>query len=102
MCIEKLARHKYQRNEVFGESPRLSLASGQRELRQTLKRIKTGVKNQLGRQTDRPTLGWIFQCFQSVHVFFVQGVKQISNLTNERLHLLKFFPQSCQGYDLLI
>ncbi|NES75685.1 MULTISPECIES: hypothetical protein [Okeania] len=75
---------------------------GQRELRQTLKRMKTGVKNQLGRLTDRPTLRWIFQCFQSVHVFYLQEVKQISNLTNERLHLLKFFPQSCQDYYLLI
>ncbi|MGB3509709.1 MAG: hypothetical protein WBA93_10780 [Microcoleaceae cyanobacterium] len=65
---------------------------GQRELRQTLKRMKTGVKNQLGRLTDRPTLRWIFQCFQLIHVFYCQGVKQISNLTNERLHLLKFFP----------
>ncbi|WP_293065282.1 DUF4277 domain-containing protein [Okeania sp. SIO2B3] len=52
--------------------------------------------------TDRPTLRWIFQCFQSVHVFYLQEVKQISNLTNERLHLLKFFPQSCQDYYLLI
>ncbi|NER06748.1 MAG: hypothetical protein F6K17_31310 [Okeania sp. SIO3C4] len=75
---------------------------GQRQLRQTLKKMKTGVKNQLGRLTDRPTLRWIFQCFQSVHVFYHQGVKQISNLTNERLHRIKFFPQSCQGYYLLI
>ncbi|MGD1702243.1 hypothetical protein [Dapis sp. BLCC M229] len=75
---------------------------GQQELRQTLKRMKTGVKNQLGRLTDRPTLRWIFQCFQSIHVFYLQGVKQISNLTNERLYLLQFFPQSCQGYYLLI
>ncbi|NEP43399.1 MAG: hypothetical protein F6K35_30915 [Okeania sp. SIO2H7] len=75
---------------------------GQRQLRQTLKPMKTGVKNQLGRLTDRPTLRWIFQCFQSVHVFQRQGVKQISNLTNDRLHLLKFFPKSCQDYYLLI
>ncbi|NES02427.1 MAG: hypothetical protein F6K22_05980 [Okeania sp. SIO2F4] len=56
---------------------------GQRELRQTLKRMKTGVKNQLGRFTDRPTLRWIFQCFQSVQVFVIQAIKQTSNLTNE-------------------
>ena len=36
---------------------------GQRELRKTLKRLKTGVKNQLGRLTNKPTLRWIFQCF---------------------------------------
>ena len=59
---------------------------GQRELRGTLKRMKTVVKNQLGRLTDRPTMQWIFQCFQSIHVFYSQGLKQISNLTNERLY----------------
>lgn len=75
---------------------------GQRELRPTLKRMKTGVKNQLGPLTNRPTLRWIFQCFQSIHVFYSQGVKQISNLTNERLYLLKFFSKSCQGYYLLV
>ncbi|NEP84148.1 MAG: hypothetical protein F6K39_42160 [Okeania sp. SIO3B3] len=65
---------------------------GKRELRPTLKKMKTGVKNQLGRLTDRQTLRWIFQCFQSVHLFYLQGFKQIFHLTNERLHLLKFFP----------
>ena len=75
---------------------------GQRQLRQTLKRLKTGVKNQLGRLTDRPTLRWIFQCFQSVHVFFIEGVKQVSNLTDERLNLLTFFPKPCQAYYLLV
>ena len=75
---------------------------GQRQLRQTLKRLKTGVKNQLGRLTDRPTLRWIFQYFQSVHFFFIEGVKQVSNLTDERLHLLKFFPKTCQAYYLLV
>ena len=75
---------------------------GQRQLRQTLKTMNTGVKNQLGHLTYRPTLRWIFQCFQSVHVFVNQGIKQISNLTNDPLHLLKFFPKSCQVYYLLI
>ena len=73
---------------------------GQRQLRQTLKRTQSTVKNQLGRPTDRPTLRWIFQCFQSIHVFIQTGVVQVSNLTEERLHLLKFFPPSSQRYYL--
>ena len=36
----------------------------QRQLRQTLNRTKSTVKNKLGHPTNRPTLGWIFQCFQ--------------------------------------
>ena len=74
---------------------------GQRQLRQTLKRTKSTVKNQLGRPTKRPTLRWIFQCFPSIHLLINSGVKSISNLTYERLELLKFFPPSCQRYYLL-
>ena len=38
---------------------------GQRELRNSLKRAKIGIKNQLGKLTHRPTLRWVFQCFQA-------------------------------------
>ena len=74
---------------------------GQCQLCQTLKGAKSTVKNQLGRPTNRPTLRWIFQCFQSVHLLINSGIKSISNLTYERLELLKFFPPSCQRYYLL-
>ena len=73
---------------------------GQRQLRQTLTRTQSPVKNQLGRPTDRPTLRWIFQCFQSIHLLLQTGVVQVSNLTEERLHLLKLFPPSSQRYYL--
>jgi transposase len=73
---------------------------GQRQLRQTLQRCQVKVPNQLGRRTDRPTLGWIFHCFQSIHVLFVRQTVEISNLTDERLSLLKFFPSACQRYYL--
>ncbi|MDB9515484.1 IS1634 family transposase [Roseofilum reptotaenium CS-1145] len=74
---------------------------GQRQLRHSLTRTQSTVKNQLGRPTHRPTLRWIFQCFQSIHWFFQSGKAQVSNLTEERLHLLKFFPASSQRYYLL-
>ena len=35
---------------------------GQREVRRQLSSAKTGIPNQLGKLTDRPTLRWIFQC----------------------------------------
>jgi transposase len=38
---------------------------GQRELRNSLKRVKIGIKNQLGKLTICPTLRWVFQCFHS-------------------------------------
>jgi transposase len=74
---------------------------GQREIRQQLKRVDAKVPNQLGRPTDRPTLRWIFQCFQSIHVVEADNQVHISNITAARLHLLKFFPPSCQRYYLL-
>lgn len=75
---------------------------GQRYLRSRLRRSNSTLKNQLGQPTINPTLRWIFQCFQSVHLLQVATVKQISNLTQERLDILKFFPAPCRAYYLLM
>ncbi len=53
-------------------------------------------------QEAKKKLRWIFQCFQSVHFLQIATVKQISNLTQERLDILKFFPASCRYYYLLV
>jgi transposase len=74
----------------------------QRQLRQALQQSQSGIKNQLGKLTERPTLRWVFQCFQAIHVLIVNGVKQISNLTDERLWILRFFPDACRRYYLLL
>jgi transposase len=74
----------------------------QRQLRFALKQSQSAIKNQLGKLTERPTLRWIFQCFQSVHLLIGNGVKQISNLTSERLGILRFFPDACRRYYLLL
>ena len=93
-----------QRIEALGLIMALSLLVykvAERQLRQTIKRTGLGVKNQLGRLTNRPTLRWIFQCFQSIHIYIEGGIKKVSNLDKERLHLLKFFPPTCQRYYLV-
>ena len=74
---------------------------GQRQFRANLKEKKTGVKNQLGKLTDRPTLRWIFQCFQGIHLVILDGVKQIVNLTESRCETLSFFSPECQKYYIL-
>lgn len=74
---------------------------GQRQLRQALQQAQSGIRNQLGKLTERPTLRWIFQCFQAVHLLLVKEVKQVSNLTDERLYILRFFPDACRHYYLL-
>lgn len=73
----------------------------QRQLRQTLKQSQSCIKNQLGKLTDRPTLRWIFHGFQSIHLLIFNGGKQISNLSDERLGILRFFPEACRRYYLL-
>ncbi|MDJ0719634.1 MAG: IS1634 family transposase [Prochloraceae cyanobacterium] len=74
---------------------------GQRQLRANLKQNNAGVKNQLGKLTDKPTLRWIFQCFQGIHVVVLNGVKQIVNLTDSRVETLNYFPKYCQKYYIL-
>ncbi|WP_430639756.1 IS1634-like element ISCwa1 family transposase [Crocosphaera watsonii WH 8501] len=73
---------------------------GQRELRNCLKRVKKGINNQVGKVTLRPTLRWIFQCFQGIHYVILNGVKQIVNLTEERRFILSLLPASRQRYYL--
>lgn len=74
---------------------------GQRQLRLNLQQNQAGLKNQLGKRTHRPTLRWIFQCFQGIHLVVINGVKQIANLTDSRLETLNYFSESCQKYYCL-
>lgn len=74
---------------------------GQRELRNSLKRVKIGIKNQLGKLTISPTLRWVFQCFQGIHLLTLNRINQIINLTSERHFILNCLPSSCQKYYLL-
>lgn len=73
----------------------------QRKLRQALSEAKTGIPSQLGKLTDTPTMRWVFQCFQSIHLVIVAGHKQMSNLTPQRRKILQFLGASCGRYYLL-
>ena len=74
---------------------------GQRAIRSALQTAKTGLKNQLGKLTERPTLRWIFQGFQGIYLVRFQGITQIANLTDERQFTLKFFPKFVRKYYIL-
>jgi transposase len=74
---------------------------GQRALRLALAQAQQTIPNQLGKPTASTTLRWIFQCFMSVHLVSFGGIKQISNLTSERSHILQFFSSFCRQYYLL-
>jgi transposase len=73
----------------------------QRQLRQALSAAQTGIPNQLGKLTDTPTMRWVFQCFQAIHLVVVAGRKQITNLTPQRQKILQFLGAACGRYYLL-
>jgi transposase len=74
---------------------------GQRQLRQALAQAQETVPNQLKQPTCNPTLRWIFQCFQAVHLVSLNHQQQVSNLTDARLWILRFFGNACQKYYLI-
>ena len=63
----------------------LVYAIGQRYVRQALAQAQATVPNQLGKPTARPTLRWIFQCFQAVHLLVLNETPQVINLNSEQL-----------------
>lgn len=73
----------------------------QRQLRRALEQSCSGIKNQVGKLTNRPTMRWVFQCFQSVHLLTINGQKHITNLTSERHKILNHLGTYCQNYYLL-
>ena len=73
----------------------------QRKLRQALSQAQAAIPNQLGKLTDKPTMRWVFQCFQSIHLVMLADHKQISNLTPQRCKILHFLGASCGRYYLL-
>lgn len=65
----------------------------QRFLRQKLVELSTSVSNLLGKPTKKPTMCWIFQIFEGVHVLIHRakdGIKEIIlNLNPIRRHILQ-------------
>ena len=74
---------------------------GQRQLRQALAHCEETIPNQLKQPTSTPTLRWVFQCFQAVHLVVLDRQLQISNLTDTRVRILRFLGSPCQKYYLV-
>jgi transposase len=79
----------------------LVYALGERVLRRALEEGATSIRHQTGKSTQRPTLRWVFQLFQAVHLLSVDGKKRIANLTEEREHILGLLLPGCRRYYLL-
>ena len=74
----------------------------QRKLRKQLETGEKGVRNQVKKITKKPTMRWIFQMFQAVHLVKINGEKQVSNLTQERQEILQHLGKYCGQYYLII
>jgi transposase len=74
----------------------------QRQIRNALFNSKSTIKNQLGEATDRPTLRWIFQCFQCIHLVEYNNEKHVSNWTQDRDFILNLLPDDCCRYYQLV
>ncbi|MBD2295190.1 IS1634 family transposase [Anabaena sphaerica FACHB-251] len=74
----------------------------QRKLRQELAKFDAGIRNQVKKITNKPTMRWVFQMFQAVHLVIINGQKQMSNLTEEREKIVRYLGKSCSKYYLII
>lgn len=70
----------------------------QRQIRAALSSSKSTIKNQLGKSINNPTMRWVFQCFQSIHLIKFNDVISISNITSHREYILSFLPPHCRYY----
>lgn len=68
---------------------------------ESLGRVGASIRHQTGKPTQKPTLRWVFQLFQAVHLLSVDGAEQVSNLTEERRSVLGFLGERRQRYYLL-
>jgi transposase len=90
-----------KRVEVMGMLMGLCLlvyTMGQRMMRKEIEKRKIGIKNQVNKLTNNPTMRWIFQLFQGIHYVLTEGQEYISNLKEERKEILSYFSINCQKY----
>jgi transposase len=75
---------------------------GERELRLKLAASESSIPDQRGKPTKTPTLRWVFQLFQALHLLIDgSGNRLIHGLTGEKEHVLGFFGVECRRYYLL-
>jgi transposase len=71
---------------------------GQRIIRQELKKRGEKIRNQVKKWIENPTLRWIFQLFQGIHLVEIEGREMVSNLREEIRKILGYFSKNCQKY----
>lgn len=63
--------------------------------RTLLKEKQITFNNQLGKPSEKPTMSWIFQCFEGIHVLYVPDNKPIIlNLEKQHVIILDLFGEN--------
>jgi hypothetical protein len=73
----------------------------QRQIRQSLKNAHATLPEQKGKPIALPTLHWLCQCFLSVHLVWLDGVKTLIKLSEPQQRILQFLSPNCRKYYLL-
>ena len=80
----------------------LIYAFGEWLLRKKLSETGLSIQNQIKKQTQKPTMRWVFQIFMGVtHTVLIEGcrvVKTIVHLTQEQATILKLLGPECEKY----
>lgn len=74
---------------------------GQRKLRQQLQQSRETLLDQRQQPTAQPTLRWVLQKFQAIHLVTLGAVQQVSNLTDERSKIIRLLGLPYSHYYLL-
>lgn len=73
----------------------------ERKLRKNLAEQQQTVLDQKQRPSATPTFRWILQKFQGIHLVTLQGIQQMTNLTQERQLIIRLLgPPTCRYYLL--
>ena len=79
---------------------------GERKLRNVLNQTNETILNQVKKPTNRPTLRWIFQIFEDVHVIKIETDEKTTyetkNLRNDAIKTLKLLGKDYMDTYLLI
>jgi transposase len=71
-------------------------------IRQKLKEKERTLPNQLRKEVQNPTAKWIFACFSSIHVLYVNQIPQILNLNDFHRKVISLLGENYNKYYLLI
>jgi transposase len=69
-------------------------------VRHQLAQREEAFPDQVNKPSQRPTMRWIFQCFEGIHLVSRDNIRQIVGLNDLHLHVLSLLGSLCQQFYL--